>query len=75
MNFDQKIGAKLKTIRKAEGLTQVELAEKAGITQGFLTKVETGKTAISLENFVNIVSSLEYSVQIEKGDLKFYKIG
>ena len=39
MNF----GAKLRDLRKAAGLTQRELAEKAGLDFTYLSKIETGK--------------------------------
>lgn len=38
----QKVGTMLKEMRERKGLTQVELANKAGIDQGYLAKLETG---------------------------------
>lgn len=34
---------KLKAIRTAQGLTQIELAKKMGMKQAYLAKLETGK--------------------------------
>lgn len=36
-------GAMLKTLREQKGLTQVELAERAGIVQGYLAMIESGE--------------------------------
>jgi transcriptional regulator with XRE-family HTH domain len=39
---EKKIGARISRIRKNRGLTQVELAEKMGITQSLLSRYERG---------------------------------
>ncbi len=36
------IGARVKRIREACGLTQAELAKKARLTQGFISQLESG---------------------------------
>ena len=36
------LGARVKRIREARGLTQAELAKKARMTQGFISQVESG---------------------------------
>lgn len=38
------IGARIRSLRKARGLTQVQLAEKIGIQQGSYSDIETGAT-------------------------------
>ena len=38
----KRVGNRLKVLRQAKGLTQVELAEKAGITQAYLAQLEAG---------------------------------
>ena len=36
--------SKIKRLRKAKGLTQQELADKCGVSQSYMNKVERGKT-------------------------------
>lgn len=38
-------GERIKAERKAQGLNQVQLAQRAGIKQGTLSEIETGETA------------------------------
>jgi transcriptional regulator with XRE-family HTH domain len=40
------IGKKLKIIREAAGMTQEEVAEKAGISQGYYSEIEGGKEKV-----------------------------
>ena len=40
------IGARVRALRKKRGLSQVELAALAGITQGSLSLIEKNKTAV-----------------------------
>jgi len=42
-------GPRIKAARLAAGLTQVQLAERLGVTQGQITQVETGRRGCSLE--------------------------
>lgn len=48
MNFSEK----LKDIRKSEGLSQEQLAEKIGVSRQAITKWETGKGLPDIENMV-----------------------
>ena len=50
MNFSEK----LKEIRKNEGLSQEQLAEKIGVSRQAITKWETGKGLPDVENMVII---------------------
>jgi transcriptional regulator with XRE-family HTH domain len=44
-----KTGARIRKIREDLGMKQEELAQEAGITQGCLSKIETGKTEPSFK--------------------------
>jgi transcriptional regulator with XRE-family HTH domain len=39
----QRFGEKLYTLRKKHGLTQVQLAEQAGLSQTYIGELESGK--------------------------------
>ncbi len=49
------IGEAIKTLRTKRGVTQEELAERSGVTQGFLSLVERGEREPALD-FIDTVS-------------------
>lgn len=54
-----KIGQKIRKFRKAQGLSQEELAEKIGISLTHMSHIETGNTKLSLPVFIDIASALD----------------
>ena len=54
-----KIGQQIRKIRKAHGLSQEELAEKANISTTHMSHIETGNTKLSLPVLVDIAAALE----------------
>lgn len=58
----------IQTERKKIGLKQSELAEKIGISEKHLSKIETGKNFPALDTFFKIVNVLNLSL----GDFGFY---
>lgn len=53
-----KIGQQIRKFRKAQGLSQEELAEKIGISTTHMSHIETGNTKLSLSVFVDIANAL-----------------
>lgn len=58
MNY-YRIGQKIRKFRKAQGLSQEELAEKIGISVTHMSHIETGNTKLSLPVFVDIANALD----------------
>ncbi|MBD5510805.1 MAG: helix-turn-helix transcriptional regulator [Lachnospiraceae bacterium] len=58
MNFSEK----LKEIRKKEGISQEQLAEKIGVTRQAITKWETGKGLPDVENMVIIAEIFKTTI-------------
>lgn len=54
-----KIGQNIRKFRKAQGVSQEELAEKIGISVTHMSHIETGNTKLSLPVFVDIASALD----------------
>lgn len=54
MTLNTRIGKKLKTYRTNGGRTQEEFAKRLGITRGFLSDIERGEKAISVETLVRV---------------------
>jgi DNA-binding XRE family transcriptional regulator len=49
----------LKALREWKGMTQSSLAKSSGISQGFLSDIESGKRVASGDNLVRIANALE----------------
>ena len=63
MNIDYKlIGERIKQSRKAKGMTQEVLAERLGVSIGYVSQVERGITKISLDLLGAISSVLDCNV-------------
>ena len=62
MNNNQ-FGAKLKEIRKAKGLTQFELAEKAGIDEKHLSRIENGKNFPFYPTLLKLLNALDLNIE------------
>ncbi len=65
MFYDDKkfIGKTLQAIRKKTNMKQGELAEKIGISEKHLSKIETGKNLPSLDNFLKMAEVLKFSLE------------
>ena len=55
----EKVGARIREIRKAKGWSQDELAKKCGISMNFIGHIERGTKKMSLDTFTNICRKLE----------------
>ena len=54
-----KIGQSIRKFRKAQGLSQEEIAERVGISTTHMSHIETGNTKLSLPVLVKIAQILE----------------
>ena len=56
------IGRKIRNLRQAADLTQDELADRADLTDGFISQVERGRTSISIDSLKQILDALNVSL-------------
>lgn len=54
-----RIGERIKNLRKASNLTQEELAERAGLTKGFISQIERDLTSISVDSLAQLLDALD----------------
>lgn len=52
------IGQRIRKLRKAQGLSQEQLAEQIGISTTHMSHIETGNTKLSLPVLVDIANTL-----------------
>jgi transcriptional regulator with XRE-family HTH domain len=56
------LGRKIRDLRLRRGLTVQQLAEATGLSKGFVSQVENGRTSPSLATLQDLARSLETSV-------------
>ena len=57
-----KIGERIRSLREMSNLTQEELAERAGLTKGFISQIERDLTSISLDSLAQILEALDENI-------------
>jgi transcriptional regulator with XRE-family HTH domain len=56
------VGPKLRSIRESKNLSLTDLAGRAGITKGFLSLAERGKTRVSVPTLLRICDALDIAI-------------
>ena len=63
------IAAKLKELRKKNGMTQVDLAMKSGVGLNFVRELEQGKATVRMDKVTQVFALFDYElVPQKKGD-------
>jgi transcriptional regulator with XRE-family HTH domain len=62
MNIKQKIGKKIKELRKEQNLTQIDLAAKCGLDRTYINSVENGRRNISIVNLEKM--SIAFDIEL-----------
>ena len=55
------VGTRIKKARKSQGVSQVELADKLGISVSHMSNIENGKINVGLDIFIDISAALNIS--------------
>lgn len=64
MSIREEIGLKIALFRKEAGLSQRDLAEKAGLTQNTIYKIENGKFSVGIDVLGKVAEALNRKVDI-----------
>ena len=57
----EKLGKNLKRIRTDKGISQVDIARSLGVSRGFVSNIENGKTNPTLATIVKLAKSIGVS--------------
>lgn len=70
--FSTRVGARIRSLREADGLSLRDLAERSGVSAPMLSQVERGETSPTLTIAARIAAGLELSLsqllRIDEGD-------
>lgn len=58
----QRIGRRIAELRKEQNMTQAQLAERCGIAQAHIARIETGKYSVGLDTLAQIATALGRSI-------------
>jgi len=61
-NESAKLGLNLKKIRTKKGISQGDIARDLGVSRGFVSTIENGKTNPTLSTIVKLAKALRISV-------------
>lgn len=64
-NIRQRIGAELRTLREAKGLTTRELAERCDLTHSHIVRIESGRYGFSIDTLDKLATALGAHINIE----------
>jgi transcriptional regulator with XRE-family HTH domain len=59
---ESELGKRIKKFRTSKGITLQELAQKAGLTRGYLSKIERSKKAPPVSTLISIAKALKISI-------------
>ena len=60
------IAAKLKVLRKENGMTQVDLAMKSGVGLNFVRELEQGKATVRMDKVAQVLALFDYELVPQK---------
>jgi DNA-binding XRE family transcriptional regulator len=58
----QRIGRRIAELRKEQNMTQAQLAERCGIAQAHIARIETGRYSVGLDTLAQIATVLGRSI-------------
>lgn len=62
-DIEKIVGKRIAAVRKRNGITQDELAERAGLNRAHLYRLETGKQSMTLRTLKIIADALDVRVR------------
>lgn len=69
MKERKRIGRRIAEIRKEQNMTQAQLAERCGIAQAHIARIETGRYSVGLDTLAQIAAAMGMSVDFIKNSL------
>lgn len=64
-NIRQRIGAELRALREARGITTRELAEQCGFAHSHIVRLESGRYGFTIDTLNTICTALGAEIKIE----------
>ena len=65
MNDEQKVGNRIRLLRRNKGYTQQEFSEILGLSTNYLSDVERGKSFPRLDKLIAIMNTLDFPIKLK----------
>lgn len=59
-----RLGIRIRELRKQRRMTQNELAERSGTSQGYITRIESGRHTMTMAVLARIASALDTEIDL-----------
>ncbi len=69
----RKLGELIRFHRRKAGLTQIQLADLAGIGKATVFDIEKGKTTVQMKNVLSVLAALNIDIHFEGPLMEQYK--
>lgn len=66
--FPEQLSLHLRSLRKARGLTQAQLASRMGVGQSRISAIETDATKLTAEQLLRLLAALDASLVLRTTD-------
>ncbi len=70
MNIERELSLKIREIRELRGFSQSQLAHYMGVTQGYVSAIESGNYAVGIKVLQQIADILKFEIKIIPKNLK-----
>lgn len=64
----KRIGRRIAELRKEQNMTQTQLAERCGIAQAHIARIETGRYSVGLDTLTQIATALDMELEFIRTD-------
>ena len=61
-----RIGQRIAELRKEQGMTQTQLAERCGLQQAHIARIETGRYSVGLDTLAQIADAMGMTIDFVK---------
>jgi len=70
LQYMMNISLQIKSLRKKNGLTQVEFAKRAGVGLRFLRELERGKITVRMDKLTQVLDFLGYHLELKRNEAR-----
>ncbi|MCK5655085.1 MAG: helix-turn-helix transcriptional regulator [Candidatus Aureabacteria bacterium] len=68
LQYMMNISLQIKSLRKKNGLTQVEFAKRVGVGLRFLRELERGKITVRMDKLTQVLDFLGYHLELKRNE-------